>query len=61
MVIVIYTEYERGWGSKDFHEKEFKTLKEAKAEVEKVLEENSGEEEVPDYYIRARIKEENGN
>ena len=52
--IVVFTEYERGWGSKDFHAREYDDLEKAKNAA---FEENSKNNlpVVPDYYIVARV------
>lgn len=52
--LVVYTEYERGWGNKDFHAVEYDNLEKAQKVA---LEENSKNNlpVVPDYYIVARV------
>lgn len=53
--IVVLTEYERGWGSKDFHAVECETLDQAIAREAETNSQNN-EPTVPDYYIVARIE-----
>lgn len=52
--LVVYTEYERGWGNKDFHAVEYDDLEKAKNVA---LEENGKNNlpYVPDYYVVARV------
>lgn len=52
--LVVYTEYERGWGSKEFLAVEYDNLEDAKKTA---LEENSKNNlpVAPDYYIVARV------
>jgi hypothetical protein len=52
--LVVFTEYERGWGNKDFMVVEHDDIEVAKRSV---LEENSKNNlpYVPDYYIVARL------
>jgi hypothetical protein len=52
--LVVETEYERGWGSRDFAAKEFDCLESAKSYVDSVNAENTLPV-VPDYYIVARL------
>jgi hypothetical protein len=52
----ILREYERGWGSKDFVAKAFKTKNDAMRWVNEQNAKNT-ETVVPDYYIQARYKE----
>lgn len=53
--LVILTEYERGWDSKDFHAIEFEDFTEAK---KCVTDENAKNNlpHTPDYYIVARVE-----
>ena len=53
--IVVLTEYERGWGSKDFHAVECETLDQAIAHETETNSHNT-KPTVPDYYIVARIE-----
>ena len=50
---VVLWEYERGWGSKPFHKRDFDTVEEADAYVLEVNSKNT-EQTVPDYYIVAK-------
>ena len=52
--IVVLTEYERGWGSKDFDATPYYDLAAAKARVEDVLSKNTASS-APDYYIVASL------
>ncbi len=54
---VTLTEYESGWGSKDFTYRDFDTLSCAKAYQKEVNDEND-KDYVPDYYIVANEPEE---
>jgi hypothetical protein len=52
--LVVLREYERGYGSKDFHAEEYAQYSEAKAFCDLVNSENTAST-APDYYIQARI------
>jgi len=52
---VILTEYERGWGQKDFFESYFDTEKEAEVYADSVNSKNTLAH-APDYYIQARVE-----
>jgi hypothetical protein len=54
----VHREYERGWGSKDFHATGHETLEEAKKAVDKVNAKNTAKH-APDYYINARVETDN--
>lgn len=51
--VVVWTEYERGWGRKDFMANDYSSKEEA---LKKVDEENAKNNlpQVPDYYIMTR-------
>lgn len=52
---VVFREYERGWGSKDFHAVFYDTY----VEAEKVADTENAKNNasiVPDYYIQARVE-----
>jgi len=53
--LVVLREYERGWGSKDFHAKQFTEYSDAKAYYTEVNSRNTAPS-APDYYIQARIE-----
>ena len=52
---VVYREYERGWGSKDFHATFHETWVEANRKVEEEHAKHTATV-VPDYYITARVE-----
>ena len=52
--LVVLSEYERGWGSKDFVAHEYEEYAPAKAYADSVNAENNLPV-VPDYYINARV------
>lgn len=54
----VLREYERGWGSKDFHASGHATLEEATAAAAKVNAKNTAPS-APDYYINARVETDN--
>lgn len=51
---VIFREYERGWGSKDFHAVLCSTLEEAE-KLEREEDAKNTSSVAPDYYIQARV------
>jgi hypothetical protein len=55
--VVILREYERGWGSKDFHCTEFGSKADAEKEMARINARNTAPH-APDYYIQARYEEE---
>lgn len=52
---VLYTEYERGWGSKVFLVEYFADINEAQDEANKVNSKNTAKS-APDYYITAEVE-----
>ena len=54
-VRVIIVESERGWGQNIIERKEFSSIEEAKQFVNEFNKEHCSKNEVPDYYMQARI------
>jgi hypothetical protein len=54
----VLREYERGWGSKDFHATGHQTREAAQKAVDKVNAKNTAPS-APDYYVNARVETDN--